>query len=152
MWPRKAGGARCGHKEEPVLKKRGMMGYVLVLAVFLVFCLVLSNTLTPGKDRRVTYAELLQMIQNDQVKSVAIRNTSLVGLRKDTRVAAADFPDRDYDFETTIGADFIETVRQIEATRQGKALDEISVGDLPFTVQYRAPLTTPGGMTSCRCC
>ncbi len=143
MWPRKAGGARCGHKEEPVLKKRGMMGYVLVLAVFLVFCLVLSNTLTPGKDRRVTYAELLQMIQNDQVKSVAIRNTSLVGLRKDTRVAAADFPDRDYDFETTIGADFIETVRQLEATRQGKALDEISVGDLRFTVQYRAPLTTP---------
>ena len=29
------------------------------------------------------------------------------------------------------------------ATAQGKSLDEVSVSDLPFTVEYRAPVVTP---------
>ena len=58
-----------------------------------------------------------------------------MGLYRNGTVADADFPERGYDFETTIGSDFIDTVRQMTATAQGKSLDEVSVSDLPFTVE-----------------
>ncbi|NLI20473.1 MAG: ATP-dependent zinc metalloprotease FtsH [Clostridiales bacterium] len=61
----------------------------------------------------------------------------------DSTTATSDFPERNYDFETTIGSDFIDTVRQITATQTGKPLDEVGVADFSFTVQYRAPLVTP---------
>ena len=97
-------------------KNRGWLGFAVVLSVLLFMAVALDGTLGQ-KDRRVTYPQLLTMIENGQVKSVAIRNTSLVGLKTDTKIADREFPDNDYDFETTIGADFIETVRQMEASK-----------------------------------
>ena len=129
-------------------KNRGWLGFAVVLSVLLFMAVALDGTLGQ-KDRRVTYPQLLTMIENGQVKSVAIRNTSLVGLKTDTKIADREFPDNDYDFETTIGADFIETVRQMEASRRSKesgqtvTLESVAVSDLPFTVEYRAPLVTP---------
>ncbi|MGN0764495.1 MAG: ATP-dependent zinc metalloprotease FtsH [Aristaeellaceae bacterium] len=122
---------------------RGLMSYVVLIGTFLLIAILLNGSLSDPVNKRIEYPELLQMIQEDQVARVAIRNNYLVGLKKNTTVAAADFPDRAYDFETTIGDDFIETVRQMEATRQGKPLDEVSVSDLSFTVEYRAPVVTP---------
>ncbi len=124
-------------------KNRGWVGYLVVLVTFLSIAILLNGTVLGQKDRTVTYPQLLEMIQKDEVAAVAIRNTSLVGLKKDTKVRASDFPDNDYDFDTTIGADFIETVRQMEANKQGVPLDQISVGDLSFSVQYRAPVSIP---------
>ena len=124
-------------------KNRGLMGYIVLLVGFLAIAILLNGGLLNQEDRTVTYPQLLEMIREGEVASVAIRDNSLVGLRKDTQIAAADFPDNDYDFETTIGDDFIETVRQMEATKQGKALDEVSVSDLSFNVIYRAPVTIP---------
>ncbi len=123
-------------------RNRGWMGYLVVLVTFLLIAITLGGSLGQ-KDRTVTYPQLLEMIRKDEVSAVAIRNTSLVGLRRDTKVKPDAFPDQNYDFETTIGEDFIETVRQMEATRRGVALDAISVSDLPFSVQYRAPVTIP---------
>ena len=119
------------------------MSYVVLIGTFLLIAILLNGSLSDPVNKRIEYPELLQMIQDDQVARVAIRNNYLVGLKKNTTVAAADFPERAYDFETTIGEDFIETVRQMEATRQGKPLDEVSVSDLRFTVEYRAPVVTP---------
>ncbi len=119
------------------------MSYVVLIGTFLIIAILLNGSLGMTQNRRIEYPELLKMIDNGEVARVAIRGNSLVGLRESTRVAAADFPDRDYDFETTIGDDFIETVRQMEATRQGKPVDEISVSDLRFTVEYRAPIVRP---------
>ena len=119
------------------------MSYVVLIGTFLLIAILLNGSLSDPVNKRIEYPELLQMIQEDQVARVAIRNNYLVGLKKNTTVAAADFPDRAYDFETTIGDDFIETVRQMEATRQGRPLDEVSVSDLRFTVEYRAPVVTP---------
>ena len=119
------------------------MSYVVLIGTFLLIAILLNGSLSDPVNKRIEYPELLQMIQEDQVARVAIRNNYLVGLKKNTTVAAADFPERAYDFETTIGDDFIETVRQMEATRQGKPLDEVSVSDLKFTVEYRAPVVTP---------
>ncbi len=122
---------------------RGLMSYVVLIGTFLLISILLNNMMGGPVNRRIEYPQLLQMIQEDQVARVAIRNNNLVGLKRNTTVAAADFPERAYDFETTIGEDFIETVRQMEAVKQGKALNDISVGDLTFTVEYRAPLVTP---------
>ena len=126
-------------------KSRGMFGYV---AVLLLMVLTISMLFTNGfgsniRDRRITYPQLLTMIEEGQVRSVAIRGTSLVGVTTTTTVADADFPDKNYDFETTIGADFIVTARQMQAAKLNKPLDEVSVKDLPFTIIYRQPLTTP---------
>ena len=122
---------------------RGWLSYVILLATFLMIAMVLNSTINPAVSKRIEYPRLLEMIESGEVARVAIRDNSLVGLTKNTRVAAADFPDRAYDFETTIGDDFIETARQMEAQRQGKSLEEISVGDLSFTVEYRAPVSIP---------
>ena len=120
-----------------------MLGYVVLIAIFIVIALVLNGGLGQSVNRRIEYPELLTAIREDNVKAVAIRGTSLVGLYRNGKVADADFPERAYDFETTIGSDFIDTVRQMTAEKTGKTLDEVSVNDLPFTVQYRAPIVTP---------
>ena len=119
------------------------MGYVILIAVFLVIAMLLNGGLSQQENKRIEYPQLLTSIREDNVKAVAIRGTSLVGLYRNGKVADADFPDRGYDFETTIGADFIETVRQMTAAKTGKALEDVSVSDLPFTVEYRAPVVTP---------
>ena len=119
------------------------MGYVVVIAAFLIIAILLNGGLGMQENKRIEYPELLKMIENGEVSRVAIRNTSLVGLKTNTKVAASDFPDRKYDFETTIGSDFIETARQMEAAKQGKSVEDISVNDLSFTVEYRAPVQMP---------
>ena len=124
-------------------RSRGPMGYAVVLVTLLLIVLLLGGGFGQTVNRRIEYPQLLEMIEQDQVAAVAIRNSSLVGIRRDTRIADADFPERNYDFETTIGDDFIETVRQIAASKQGKPLEEVSVSDLSFTVEYRAPVVTP---------
>ena len=129
-------------------KNKGIAGYLIVLAVIVLIAILLNGGLGETNSKRIEYPELLTMIEKGTVKRVAIRNNSLVGQTKDTQIIDADFPDRGYDFETTIGADFIETVRQMEAAKQknienGKSLDEISVKDLGFELEYRAPVSVP---------
>ena len=123
--------------------QRGMMGYVVLIAAFILIAMVLNGGFGQTVNLRIEYPALLDAIENKQVRAVAIRSTTLVGLYENSNTALSDFPDRSYDFETTIGGDFIETVRQITANQLGKQLDEISVGDFSFTVQYRAPVVTP---------
>lgn len=122
---------------------RGFMGYAVILAVLLLVALLLNMGLGSAPSKRIEYPALLDMIEHDQVGRVAIRNNQLVGLYRDSAVPANQFPEQRYDFETTIGSDFIETVRQMQANRSGKPLDEVSVSDLGFTIEYRAPVETP---------
>ena len=81
------------------------------------------------------------------------------GSKQATLTADVDFPERNYDFETTIGDDFLETVRQMKANKETEAnkkkaaasgetpeevtISDITVNDLDFKVQYRAPVTIP---------
>ena len=123
--------------------QRGMMGYVVLIVSIITIALLLNGGFGPTVDPRIEYPELLTAIREDNVKAVAIRGTTLVGQYRNGHTADAEFPERGYDFETTIGADFIDTVRQMTAASQGRPLEEISVSDLPFTVEYRAPLVTP---------
>ena len=122
---------------------KGFTGYAVILAVLLVVALLVNQGMDTANSKRIEYPALLEMIKNDQVERVAIRNNQLVGLVKGTTIPASQFPDQRYDFETTIGDDFIDTVRQIQAQKDGKSIDEISVSDLSFQIEYRAPVETP---------
>ncbi len=122
---------------------KGFTGYVVILAVLLMVALLVNQGMGTANGKRIEYPALLEMIKNDQVERVAIRNNQLVGLVKGTTIPANQFPDQRFDFETTIGDDFIDTVRQIQAQKDGKSIDEISVSDLSFQIEYRAPVETP---------
>ena len=124
-------------------KSRGIIGYLALLGTLLVIAILMNGGLQQPVSKRIEYPQLLEMIEEDQVARVAIRNNALVGLKRTTRVSSLDFPDRDYDFETTIGSDFIDTVRIMAAKKQGVEPDLVSVEDLGFDIQYRAPVTMP---------
>ena len=127
------------------MKKRqpGKAGYIILAIAVLAFFYLLSGGMSQTVSKRIEYPKLLSMIDNGEVARVAIRNNSLVGLTNTTNIADADFPERGYDFETTIGSDFLETVRQMKANKDGVELDKVSVNDLSFEIQYRAPVTVP---------
>ena len=52
---------------------RGFASYAMILVVVLVVALLLSNRLSPNNSRKISYATLLEMISNNQVEAVAIR-------------------------------------------------------------------------------
>ena len=122
---------------------RGIVGYVILLSTLLLIAILLNGGLSQTVSRRIEYPQLLEMIKDGKVARVAIRNNALVGVTKTTTVAHDDFPDRNYDFETTIGGDFLETVRQITANKKNVPLDQITVDQLPFELEYRAPVVVP---------
>ncbi|MCL2866657.1 MAG: ATP-dependent zinc metalloprotease FtsH [Clostridia bacterium] len=124
---------------------RGFLGYLVLIAAFVVIAVVLNGGLKPAENKRIEYNDLLGMIEKGEVDCVAVRlsNLSLVGLTKNTRIARSDFPDRAYDFETTIGLDFTDTVIRMRAKELDKPADMLSENDLAFTIEYRAPIITP---------
>lgn len=122
---------------------KGLVGYAILLGVLLLIAILFNGGMNATVSKRVEYPQLLAMIEEGKVGRVAIRGSSLVGVTTGTNVVAVEFPEADYDFETTIGEDFLMTARQMEAARTGKSLEQISVNDLPFDVQYRAPITIP---------
>ncbi len=121
-------------------KSRGLLSYFLILVTLVVIGIALTNG--SGASKRIEYPKLLEYIENDQVEIVSIRNSLLVGRLRDTRIALSDYPQK-YDFETTIGADFIDTVRSMVAKKQNMDLEDVSVKDFAFEVQYLAPIVTP---------
>ena len=122
---------------------KGIIGYIVLLGTLLLIAILLNGGLNQTVSKRIEYPELLKMIDEGKVARVALRGSSLVGLTNTTRVANADFPERSYDFETTIGDDFLDTVRRMEANKRGTDPEKISVKDLGFEVQYRAPVVIP---------
>ena len=124
-------------------KSRGIAGYVALLGTLLIIAILLNGGLTQTVSKRIEYPRLLQMIEDGKVARVAIRNNSLVGLTTTTGVLSQDFPDSGYDFETTIGSDFLDTVRTMKAKKMGVDPELITVKDLDFEVQYRAPVQVP---------
>ena len=123
------------------MKKRshGSLFFFLILAVLI----IMSITMTSGntENKRIEYPQLLEMIEKGEVDRVAIRSTTLVGRKTSSKYAASDFPTK-YDFETTIGSDFIETVTKMVAAQKGVDPDTVSVNDFPFELEYMAPAQT----------
>ena len=124
-------------------RNKGWLGYAIVLCALLAVMWLFNGMMMNQGSREVTYAKLWEMIDAGEVKSVAIRGTSLWGLKTDTIIPEAKFPDREYDFEATITD--IESFRQEAYKRQAKVLgvspDTVSDGDLTFTIVPMAPET-----------
>ena len=121
---------------------RGLIGYIIMIAAFIFLIVVLSGGVNTV-DKRIEYPELLQMIEKGEIDRVSIRGYNLVGRLKDSRISRSDYPNRAYDFETTIGPDFYDTVLTMRANQLGKDIQSISVQDLGFELEYLAPVTTP---------
>ena len=131
-------------KQKP---SRGILGYFILIGTLLVIAILLNGGINRTVSKRIEYPQLLKYIDEGKVGCVALRGNSLVGVfdgsNQPTLTADVDFPERSYDFETTIGEDFIETVRQMKANKDGKNLGDVTVNDLGFSIQYRAPVTIP---------
>ena len=141
--------APCGcclpeQKEDHILKRnRGWTGYLIVLAAFLAVALLLNGSMLGQQNKEITYAKLWEMIDAGQVKCVAIRGTQLWGLKTDTTIPDSKFPERAYDFETTVTD--IESFRQEAYKRQAKVSgvnpESVGDGDLGFAIIPMAPET-----------
>ncbi len=124
-------------------RNRGWTGYLIVLAAFLAVALLLNGSMFAQPSREVTYAQLWEMIDKGEVKSVAIRGTNLWGLKNGSEIPESRFPERAYDFEATITD--IESFRQEAYKRQAKVLgvspDSVGDGDLTFAIIPMPPET-----------
>ena len=124
-------------------RNRGWLGYLIVLAPLLVIALLLNGSMMGEQSREVTYAQLWDMIDAGQVKTVAIRGTHLWGLKSDTSIPDSRFPETAYDFEAIVTD--IESFRTEAYKRQAKVSgispDIIGDGDLTFTIIPMAPET-----------
>ena len=124
-------------------RNRGWLGYLIVIAPLLVIALLLNGSMLGQPDRNVTYAQLWEMIDAGQVKTVAIRGTHLWGLKSDTTIPDSRFPESAYDFEATVTN--IESFREEAYKRQAKVLgvapDTVGDGDLSFAIVPMAPET-----------
>ncbi len=124
-------------------RNRGWTGYLIVLAAFLAVALLLNGSMFAQPSREVTYAQLWEMIDKGEVKSVAIRGTNLWGLKNGSETPESRFPERAYDFEATITD--IESFRQEAYKRQAKVLgvspESVGDGDLPYNIIPMPPET-----------
>ncbi len=121
--------------------RRGALGYFIMIAAFILLAMIISDSVTLPTNR-ITYPELLELIKSDGVDRVSIRGNALIGRKKPSIIALSDYPTR-YDFETTIGVDFIDTVRTMQANKQEVPLDSVSVENLDFKIEYLPPIKTP---------
>ena len=79
-------------------KNHGFFSYVVILITFVVIAVMLNGSLNTGVSKRIEYPQLLQMIKDGEVSAVAIRSSTLVGLKKGGATAASNFPENGYDF------------------------------------------------------
>ncbi len=127
-------------------KSRGSLGYIFMIAAFLLVAYMISESISIPTPR-VKYPDLLQNIAEGKVARVAIRGNTLYGLEVPSLVSESDFPAR-YDFESTIGADFIETLTRMYASKNDVDPAVVSLNDIEFSgrklrLEYLPPVVTP---------
>lgn len=125
-------------------KSRGFAGYIILIIAFITIATLINGNLLPKEDKRIEYPHLMNLIEEGKIAKVAIRNNSLVGILKNTKIRdLSAFPDRRFDFETTIGESFVEDAKQIIAKKKGVDVKDIGISDLGFDIEYRAPIVVP---------
>ena len=127
-------------------KSRGMLGYIFMVAAFLLVAYMISESIAIPTTT-IRYPDLLQNISDGKVARVAIRGNTLYGLNLPSVVSESDFPAR-YDFESTIGSDFIETLTRMYASQNDVDPSKVSLNDIEFggrklRLEYLPPVVTP---------
>ena len=121
--------------------RRGAFGYIAMILAFIFLAVMMSDSMKMPVNK-ISYPELLQKLRNDEIDRVSIRGNLLVVRNKVSIIALRDYPDR-YDFETTIGPDFYDTVLTMYANKNNIPVDNVSVDDLNFKIDYLPPVQTP---------
>lgn len=127
-------------------KSRSMLGYVFMIAAFLLVAFMISESISIPTNR-LKYPDLLQNISEGKVARVAIRGNTLYGLASPSLTSEADFPAR-YDFESTIGPEFVDTLTRMYAAENKLDPDMVSINDMSFggrklRLEYLPPVVTP---------
>lgn len=126
--------------------KKSYRGFALYAVIILAIIIISQMFGAMGQTRsvKIDYNKLLEYIEKDEISAVAILDDTLVGLMRTTKIAQMDFPDKAYDFETTIDKDnFFATVRQIYADKLGKPVSQVSELDFAFGITYLPQPQTP---------
>ena len=125
-------------------KSKSFAGYIIIIIAFVAIATFINGGPMPRENKRIEYPELINLIEKEKVAKVAIRDNSLVGLRTDSKIKdLSAFPERRYDFETTIGDTFVDDAKQVVARRNGVKPEQVSISDLGFEIEYRAPVVVP---------
>lgn len=125
-------------------KSKSFAGYIIIIIAFVAIATFMNGGTISRENKRIEYPELMNLIEKEKVAKVAIRDNSLVGLRTDSKINdLSAFPERRYDFETTIGDNFVDDAKQVVARRKGVKPEQVSVSDLGFDIEYRAPIVVP---------
>lgn len=127
-------------------KSRGMLGYVFMIAAFLLVATMISESIRIPTNK-VKYPDLLQQVSNGKIARAAIRGNTLYGLNLPSVISESDFPAR-YDFESTIGPDFVDTITKMYASDANLDPALVSMNDLEFggrklSIEYLPPVVTP---------
>ncbi len=122
---------------------RGFTVYAVILIAVLIFSQVFSLLSSPP-DTTISYNELMGLVENDSIQSIAIMNNQLVGLLKNSKISQEDFPSKRYDFDCNVDrTNFFNSVRIIRAGILNKPVDEVSDSDFGFSIEYLPPVVTP---------
>ena len=116
--------------------------FVLILIVLLTVEL-LGSRLLSGKGPEVEYATLLSEIRSGTVSSLLLREDTAFVLRKNSSISADRFSTSNYDYSSVVPSDFVNTCLQLEAAKQGKSKEGMTVLDLPFRLVFMKKQTPP---------
>ncbi len=108
---------------------RGFLSYVIMIGALVLISVLLTQGLRGGVSRRIEYPTLLQWVKEGNIDKVAIRDTSLIGIRKGSMLAES-FSESTYDFETTIPSKdrFVEDAIRVVYERNKDAGDTAAAG------------------------
>ena len=128
-------------------KKFNRLPQLLIYAALIIVILVAVQMLgTPVRDRvnSVSYSELLDMVEKDELAYVMTTGNNLVAATRDSGISASEFPQR-YNVASLLPStsQFYSDVNAIYAEKLGKDADLIKVSDYSFTVTVTPPATTP---------
>ena len=128
-------------------KKFNRLPQVLIYLALIVVILIAVQMLgTPVRDRvnSVSYSELLDMVEKDELAYVMTTGNNLVAATRDSGISASEFPQR-YNVASLLPStsQFYSDVNAIYAEKLGKDADLIKVSDYSFTVTVTPPATTP---------
>ncbi len=122
---------------------RGFTVYAVILIAVIILTQVFSLLSSP-QDTTISYDDLLKRVESDSIQSIAIMNNQLVGLMKNSKIPADDFPAKRCDFDCYVDRDgFLNSVRIIRARVLNKPVDQIGDADYGFTIEYLPPVITP---------
>ncbi len=119
----------------------GPLMYVL-LALLVLGIVQLMGTTPKDEIKTLSYTELLQKIESDEIANIMIQEQTLIGRTTDSNIPEAEFGAR-YNIVATISTaeQFYSDVNAIYAQKLGKSADEIRVTDYKFTINVEKPRT-----------